>query len=194
VGGGSSAASRAAGDAGPSGAQRVDDAELARRIVAGDAGAFDRFYEEQVGRVYAVTLRLCGDEGIARRLTQDVFVRAWRGMATYRGESRLSSWLYRIATNVALEHGRRRTRWWSRRVQDPGVLADRPGRSRDPGLRMDLERAIAGLPPGAREVLVLRDVEGHSYREIAELTGSAMGTVKAQIHRARRLVREALER
>jgi RNA polymerase sigma-70 factor (ECF subfamily) len=177
-----------------SGGERAADAELARRIVAGDAEAFDMFYEAHVGRVYALVLRMCGDETRARRLTQDTFVRAWERMATYRAESRLSSWLHRVAANVALESGRRRARWWRRLSSEPVRLEDRPGRAGDPGLRVDLERAIAGLPPGAREMLVLRDVEGHSYREIAEMTGAAMGTVKAQIHRARRLVREALER
>jgi RNA polymerase sigma-70 factor (ECF subfamily) len=174
-------------------AERAADAELARRIVAGDGSAFDLFYEENVGRVYAVVLRMCGDEVRARRLTQDTFVRAWERMATYRAESRLSSWLHRVATNVALESGRRRSRWWGRLASEPARLEDRPGATGDPGLRMDLERAIAGLPPGAREMLVLRDVEGHSYREIADMTGAAMGTVKAQIHRARRLMREALD-
>lgn len=169
------------------------DLRLARRIVAGDERAFDRFYEENVGRVYALMLRMCGDETRARRRTQDAFVRAWERMATYRGESRLSSWLHRVATNVAIESGRRRSRWWSRLAPETGSeLAARA--TRDPGLRMDLERAIASLPPGARRMLVLRDVEGHGYREIAEMTGTAIGTVKAQIHRARRLVRERLDR
>lgn len=171
-----------------------EDVDLARRIRAGDDRAFDLFYEANVGRVFAVTLRLCGDESKARRLTQETFVRAWERLDTYRGGSRLSSWLHRIAVNVALESGRRRTRWW-RRLAPARAGLDIPTRAdARPELRIDLERAIAALPDRAREALVLRDVEGHSYQEIAELTGVAVGTVKAQIHRARRLVREMLER
>lgn len=171
-----------------------DDLDLARRIRAGDDRAFDIFYEANVGRVYAVTLRLCGDEAKARRLTQEAFVRAWERLDTYRGGSRLSSWLHRIAVNVALESGRRRSRWWRRLVpEEAGQAIPETARQR-PELRIDLERAIAALPERAREALVLRDVEGHSYEEIAALMGVALGTVKAQIHRARTLVREMLER
>ena len=170
------------------------DVDLARRIRAGDDRAFDLFYEANVGRVFAVTLRLCGDESKARRLTQETFVRAWERMESYRGGSRLSSWLHRIAVNVALESGRRRTRWWRRLVPEEAG-ADVPERAGAlPGARVDLERAIAALPDRAREALVLRDVEGHSYEEIAALMGVAIGTVKAQIHRGRSLVREMLER
>lgn len=176
------------------GADREEDLALARRILAGDDAAFDRFYESNVGRVYAVSLRLCGDESKARRLTQEAFIRAWERMGTYRGDSRLSSWLHRITVNVALESGRRRTRWWRRLVAEEAGLSRRDTGAARPGLRLDLERAIAALPDRAREAMVLRDVEGHSYREIASLMGVAVGTVKAQVHRARALVREKLER
>lgn len=170
------------------------DLDLARRIRAGDDRAFDLFYEANVGRVFAVALRLCGDESKARRLTQETFVRAWERLETYRGGSRLSSWLHRIAVNVTLESGRRRTRWWRRLAPArAGMEIAAPSEAR-PATRIDLERAIAALPDRAREALVLRDVEGHSYEEIADLMGVAIGTVKAQIHRARRLVREMLER
>ena len=169
------------------------DAELARRIARGDEAAFDRLYGENVERVYAVCLRMCGDAGRARGLTQEAFVRAWQRIGSFRGESRLSSWLHRIAVNVVLERQRTRRRWHTLMV-DPEQGTGRAARGADPGLRVDLERAIAGLPDGARHMLVLRDVEGHSYEEVAELTGAALGTVKSQISRARRLVREALER
>jgi RNA polymerase sigma-70 factor (ECF subfamily) len=170
------------------------DAETARRIAAGDAAAFDRLYGDNVDRIYAVCLRMAGDAERARSLTQDAFVRAWERMGTFRGESRLSSWLHRIAVNVAIESGRSGQRWRRLLVADEALAGRGPARERDPGLAVDLERAIAGLPPGARRMLVLRDVEGCSYEEVAELTGAALGTVKSQISRARRLVREALER
>ncbi|HUF12950.1 MAG TPA: RNA polymerase sigma factor [Longimicrobiales bacterium] len=169
------------------------EAETARRIAAGDDAAFDRLYGENVERVYAVCLRMAGDVPRARALTQEAFVRAWERMDSFRGESRISTWLHRIAVNVVLESGRSRRRREHRFAADEDT-ALHPARASDPGLRLDLERAIAGLPPGARRMLVLRDVEGHSYEEVAELTGAALGTVKSQISRARRLVREALER
>lgn len=170
------------------------DLALARRILAGDDGAFDRFYESNVGRVHAVVLRMCGEETKARRLTQEAFVRAWERLETYRGDSRLSSWLHRIAVNVAIESGRRRSRWWGRLAPEPAGRSVGDATASRPGLRLDLERAIASLPDRAREALVLRDVEGHTYEEIASLMGVALGTVKAQVHRARGLVRERLER
>lgn len=172
----------------------AEDLALARRILAGDDRAFDAFYEANVGRVYAVALRMSGDPAKARRLTQDAFVRGWERLGSYRGDSRLSSWLHRIAVNVVIESGRRRARWWRRLAPAEAGLAVGDEAARRPGLRLDLERAIAALPDRAREALVLRDVEGHSYVEIAALMGVATGTAKAQVHRARGLVREMLER
>lgn len=169
------------------------DAELARRIVSGDEQAFDDFYHAHVRRVYAICMRLSADPEHARRLVQDTFVLAWEKMDSFRGESRLSSWLHRIAVNAFIE-GRRRHARWRRLLTQGKTQAERlPDRRDDPGLRVDLERCIAALPEGARTMLVLRDVEGHSYRDIARLTGVAEGTVKAQLHRARRLLREMLE-
>lgn len=170
------------------------DLELARRVAGGDEAAFDRLYEENVERVYALCLRMCADPERARGLTQDAFVRAWERIGSFRGESRLSSWLHRVTANVVLESQRRRRRWRLRLVREPEEVHTAPAKRVDPGLRLDLERTIASLPEGARVALVLRDVEGHSYDEIARMTGVAIGTVKAQIHRARRLVRERLER
>lgn len=169
------------------------DAETARRIAAGDDAAFDRLYVDNVDRIHALCLRMAGDRERARALTQDAFVRAWQRMGSFRGESRLSTWLHRIAVNVVLESGRTRRRWGRLLAASDDVVALRPSRGVDPGLRVDLERAIAMLPDGARRMLVLRDIEGHSYEEIAALTGAAMGTVKSQISRARRLLRAALE-
>ncbi len=171
----------------------TEDAALARRIGAGDDAAFESFYTDNVGRVYALSLRMAGDQEGARSLTQETFVRAWERIGSYRGESRLSSWLHRIAVNVALERVRRRSRWSRWLLPEEDGAGTGNARADDPEIRVDLERAIAALPPGARQMLVLRDIEGYSYEEIARLTGTALGTVKAQIHRARRLMREKLE-
>jgi len=161
----------------------------------GDEGAFERLYRAHVGRVYALALRLADDAGHAEQLTQDVFVRAWERLATFRGESSFGTWLHRLAVNVILTD--RRSAWRrTRRITPSGDLVDLEpeARSAPPGVRLDLEQSIAGLPPGARTVFVLHDVEGYEHAEIAAMTGIAVGTSKAQLFRARRLLREALDR
>jgi RNA polymerase sigma-70 factor (ECF subfamily) len=152
-------------------------------------------YAEHVGRVHATCLRISADPVRARELTQDVFVRAWEKLGTFRGESLFSSWLYRLAVNVVIEDQRKRTRA-GRRLEVPleiRHIEGSPGPGADPGLGVDLDRAVARLPEGARTVLVLHAIEGYRYEEVAEMTGLALGTVKAQIHRARKLLRDALQ-
>jgi RNA polymerase sigma-70 factor (ECF subfamily) len=169
--------------------------QLVERAQAGDDAAFGLLYREHVGRVHALCLRLAGDPQAAGELTQDVFVRAWEALPSFRGESAFGSWLHRLAMNVFLgkrrASGRRERRVFS--TEEP-VLLERPAERPQPGLRMDLEQAIAGLPQGARTVFVLHDVEGYQHAEIARMTGIAEGTSKAQLFRARRLLRDALER
>jgi RNA polymerase sigma-70 factor (ECF subfamily) len=163
---------------------------------SGDDLAFERLYRQHVGRVYALALRLCGSAAEADSLTQDTFVRAWERLATFRGESTFGTWLHRLAVNVIL--GDRRTEWRrNHRITASGDLLElqvAESRTPQPGIRLDLEAAIAALPAGARTVFVLHDVEGYEHAEIAELSGIAVGTSKAQLFRARRLLREALER
>ena len=171
--------------------------DLVRRAQAGDQAAFHELYRQHVGRVYAVCLRLSADAVRAEELTQDAFVRAWERLRTFRGESAFSSWLHRLAVNVFLA-ARRAERRRTERVMtsdDPAALDRGAGEGgAAPGLGIDIERAIAALPAGAREVFVLHDVEGYQHREIAELVGIAEGTSKAQLFRARRLLRELLDR
>ena len=145
--------------------------------------------------MYALCLRLTGDAGAAEERTQDVFVRAWDKLRSFRGESAFSSWLHRLAVNVVMNE-RRTTFRREQRVTPmatPEVLERGKGEP-TVGLSIDLERAIAALPEGAREVFVLYDIEGYSHGEIAELTGIAEGTSKAQLFRARHLLREKLNR
>ena len=169
--------------------------DLVARAQAGDQTAFRDLYRQHAGRVYALCLRLTGDARDAEERTQDVFVRLWDKVRSFRGESAFSSWLHRLAVNVVLNE-RRTTGRREQRVltaEDPGVLERNRGSSTE-GLSIDLERAIAGLPDGAREVFVLYDIEGYAHAEIAELVGIAEGTSKAQLFRARQLLREKLER
>ncbi len=169
--------------------------ELVRRAQAGDEAAFEALYREHAGRVFALCLRLSGDRARATELTQDVFVRCWEQIGSFRGASAFGSWLYRLAVNLVWSTNRADRRREARvlPVEDPGAHEARR-ESAPPGLRLDLERAIATLPDGAREVFVLYDVEGFRHEEIARMTGIAVGTSKAQLFRARRLLRERLER
>lgn len=168
---------------------------LVARAKAGDEEAFEALYRSHVARVFALALRLTGDRGQAAELVQDTFVRAWEALPRFRGDSALGTWLHRIAVNVLLESRRAEGRRLKRVVltEEPAEL-ERPAPEASPGTRMDLEQAIAGLPQGARVVFVLHDVEGYEHREIGRMTGIAEGTSKAQLFRARRLLREALER
>jgi RNA polymerase sigma-70 factor (ECF subfamily) len=167
---------------------------LVERARTGDNRAFEVLYRRLVGRIYALCLRMARDAQRAEELTQDVFVRAWERLGTFRGESKFTTWLHRLAVNVVLQDGRAKGRRESREtlVEDPGEYLKRV-KEEFPGTRMDIERAIASLPDGARRVLVLRDIHGYKYDEIAEMQGVALGTVKAQIHRARKMMKEKLE-
>lgn len=169
--------------------------DLVARAQTGDQTAFRELYRQHAGRVYALCLRLTGDSSAAEERTQDVFVRLWDKLKSFRGESAFSSWLHRLTVNVVLNEqrttGRRELRVMP--SADPTALERGKGESMV-GLNIDLERAIAELPDGAREVFVLFDIEGYGHAEIANLTGIAEGTSKAQLFRARRLLREKLER
>jgi len=171
------------------------DAGLVERARRGDRNAFDHLYRMHVSRVYGVCVRMVADVPRAERLTQDAFVLAWRRIGSFRGESAFTSWLHRLTVNVVLEDGRKRRR---REVHEETVsdftTIDRAASGTRPDLRLALERAVAALPKGARTVLVLHDIEGYTHEEIAQLTGTAIGTTKAQLHRARRLLREMLGR
>lgn len=168
--------------------------EVVRRAQAGDQDAFQVLYREQAGRVYALCLRLSGDGAAAQELTQDVFVRAWQKLGSFRGESAFATWLHRLATNVVLMAQRTRGRREQRvmAVEDPAAFErGTPPRAAE---NLDLERALARLPQGSRAVFVLHDVEGYGHAEIGRMLGIAEGTSKAQLFRARRQLREMLER
>ncbi len=182
----------------------ADPIDLIHRAQQGDQAAFEALYRAHVGRVYALCLRLTADAAQAEELTQDAFVRVWERLASFRGESAFSSWLFRLTVNVVFLRGRAARRRALRvfTTGDPAAL-EQPrsdssglgaGGAGEVGGAIDLERAVATLPPGAREVFVLHDVEGYRHQEIAQLAGIAVGTSKAQLFRARRLLREALSR
>jgi RNA polymerase sigma-70 factor (ECF subfamily) len=168
--------------------------DLVSQAKQGDHVAFEGLYRLHLGRVYAICLRVTADPVQAEILTQDAFVRAWEKLGSYRGRGTFWGWLRRLAMNVVLDDrrsGARRRRWLQGEELKESEAVTPPPETES---AIDLERAIAGLPNGARLVFVLHDVHGYAYKEIAEIAGVALGTVKAQLHRARRLLRETLSR
>lgn len=169
------------------------------RAASGDRRAFEHVYRTHLNHVFSLCVRMTGDRTRAEELTQDVFVRAWEKLPTFRGESAFSTWLHRLTVNVVLNErrvdGRERGRTVSSDEEEEEGTA-RAGSTSQPlhAEKMDLERAIARLPKGARKVFVLHDVEGFTHEEIGSMLGVTAGGCKAQLHRARLLLREALKR
>jgi RNA polymerase sigma-70 factor (ECF subfamily) len=184
----------------PQSAKGSDDtAALVALAALGDVSAFERLYARSAGRVYAVCIRMTGDAQRARELTHDAFVRAWERLSTFRGEAAFETWMHRIAVNLVLGADRAERRRLARVVS----TEDEPdGESRaafgraapDVETRVDLERAIAALPPRARQVFVLHDVEGYRHDEIADRLDLQSSSVRAQLHRARQLIMRMLNR
>ncbi|WP_386702651.1 RNA polymerase sigma factor [Lysobacter sp. GCM10012299] len=175
----------------------ADERGLVAAAARGEVGAFESLYRRHAGRVHGVIARLVGNQGArAEDLTQEAFVRAWQALPAFRFESAFSTWLHRLAVNTALMELRSRRS----RPQDDGdsdeevfdLLGSTDSAGHTTALTMDLERAVATLPPRARAVLVLYDVEGWKHEEIAAELGMAVGSSKAQLHRARGLLRERL--
>jgi RNA polymerase sigma-70 factor (ECF subfamily) len=154
---------------------------------------FEALYREHHQRVYAIALRFARDADRAEEIVQDAFVRVWRSLPSFNGNSRLSTWVHSVAVNAALDAVRTRSRQEARieRGVDPDRYTAEVRRAM-PEADLDLERAIASLPDGAREIVILHYIEGYRCAEIAERLGIVEGTVKSQLHRARTILKEAL--
>ena len=190
------------------GVRPAHDSWFVEKLRAGDADAFDRLVAERTADIYALLLRLTHDTEEARDLAQDTFLQAFRSIASFRGDADLKTWLYRIAVNQA----RNRRRWWHRRRREQTFSLDAPddenstlgARLQDENyetpeagvLRREREahlmRALSALTRDAREVVVLRDIEGLSYEEVASTLDVSVGTVKSRLSRARAELRRRL--
>ncbi len=174
------------------GAQALDwQAGLLTQARRGDVRAFERLYRETSARIHGLCLRLTRDPAAAEDCTQETYLRAWRALATFEGRSQLTTWLHRIAVNVVIER-RRRGGVVPESLEDlddaaQGVVIDTPVEEHE------IERAIDSLPDGARDALVLCAIYGHSHAEAGAMLGLAEGTCKAQLHRARALLRVRLQ-
>lgn len=173
-------------------AQHASEAVDVTLAASGDSRAFERLYRAHVARVHSLARRMVGTEH-ADELTQDVFVRVWEKLASFRGEAAFGTWLHRLAINLILSRRGRIGRERQRFIESDDGVRELRGRQARPDLKVDFETAIGRLPDGAREIFVLHDVEGYKHEEIGELLGVATGTSKAQLHRARMLLRRHLD-
>lgn len=162
-----------------------------RLAAAGDTRAYERLYRDHVARVHGLARRMIGPDE-ADDLTQEIFVRAWEKLDSFRGDAAFGTWLHRVAVNLILTRARSRKRHGAWIVKDEDAMesatVEPPAREDS----MDLESALEKLPDGARQVFVLHDVEGYRHEEIAEMLDLAVGTSKSQLHRARMLLRRHL--
>src|SRR5581483_6094345 len=165
---------------------------LVERACAGDVRAFERLYREHVGRVYGLCLRMTRDPAIAEDCTQETFINAWKALARFETRSSLATWLHRIAVNAALAKRRKPTVVLEEQEDDDGEVVESDWTLETPLEVNEIETAIERLPEGARDVLVLHAIYGYSHVEAAQMLGVAEGTCKAQLHRARSLLREKL--
>jgi RNA polymerase sigma-70 factor (ECF subfamily) len=175
---------------------RSADLDLAGRIKSGDAPAFEALYQQHAARLYNLASRMAGNAGEAEDLLQDIFLLAYRKVGSYRGESSLGTWLYRLAMNHCLDVIRSRQARMggltdSMDEPDAAPVAA-PGPTLSAVSRIDLERAIEALPPACRAAFLLHDVEGFGHQEVADILGVSEGTSKSQVHKARLRIRAQL--
>jgi len=171
------------------GTPELQDASLIEAAVQGDTAAFETLYRRHTGRVHGLCLRLTQNRAEAQDCTQETFIRAWRQLATFRGDSSFATWLHKIALNEVLGRKRRA----STEIRHLELVRRDARESHDGPAELDeLERAIGLLPERAREVFVLQKIYGYTHEETADLLNIAVGTCKAQVHRASRLLVEVL--
>jgi len=163
----------------------ADEAALVARAQSGDTRAFELLYRLNVDRVYGLCLRMTSNVGEAEDCAQEAFIQAWNRLDRFRGDAAFGTWMHRIAVNTVLGRMRKSKREQSR-IQAVADTAHAPVSTGDGGVLRDLSEAIDRLPEGARHVFVLNAVYGYSHEESSDMLGIAVGTSKAQLHRARR--------
>lgn len=161
--------------------------DVVRRAQQGDVDAFERLYHAHAPAIHSLARRMLGNDGAAREMVQDIFVRAWERLGSFRGESAFGTWLHRVGVNLILNQLRVAKRDDARFIDDePGDGAPAAAPASGVDERIDLDAAIARLPAGARAAFVLHDIQGYAHDEIAQMLGLAPGTIRAQLWRARR--------
>lgn len=169
----------------------ADPADYVAQAAAGDVRAFETLYRTYVPRVHSLVRRMTGGRD-TDELTQDVFVRVWQKLGSFRGDSAFATWLHRLAVNVVIERFRTDSARRQRFHDGEEIFNLLPSAPKRTDLSMDFEAALLKLPDGAREIFVLHDVEGYKHHEIATMLEISTGTSKAQLHRARMMLRKHL--
>lgn len=174
----------------------ANDAEavLIDLVKQGDTSAYRRLYEQYVGKVYALCVRLSADESLAEDAVQEVFVQVWKNIHHYRGDSKFSTWLFSMTSNVTISQLRKQKSWWRKLIdiedeKVPEIPSDHAHNPHDhQGERLDV--CLRRLPEKARIVFVLYALQSYRHEDIAQITGMAVGSSKAQLHRAKQLLKE----
>ena len=170
-----------------------DESQLVLRSQNGDQRAYEKLYLANIGKVYALCLRLCGQKELAEDLAQESFIRAWQKIDSFRGDSAFSSWLLRLSSNVVIGYLRKHNKWKTESLDDKEydqtISPERPF-----GENRDIDRALQCLSDTARVVLIMYEYLGYQHKEISSITGMAIGTSKTHLHRARAALKTNAEK
>jgi len=165
-----------------------DENQLVIRSLNGDRTAYEKLYRANVGKVYALCLRMCGQKELAEDLAQESFIRAWQKLDSFRGDSKFSSWLYRLTSNVVIGHLRSSSKWQLEQYDEAIHEKTLEKVSSSDSIKAhcgDIEKALLTLSDKARVVLIMHDYLGFKHTEISDITGMAIGTSKTHLHRAK---------
>lgn len=176
-----------------------EESQLVLRSQNGDQIAYEKLYRANIGKVFALCMRLCGQKELAEDLAQESFIRAWQKIASFRGDSKFSSWLFRLTSNVVIGHLRKNSKWQTDSLDEEDSYetaewqqtqsTDRPF-----GLHQEIDKALRCLSDSARVVLIMHEYLGYQHNEISFMTGMAVGTSKTHLHRARTTLKAQAER
>jgi len=168
----------------------ISDSELIAKCKSGNADAFKSLYEKYSGRVYAFTLRMCGNNDTANDLTQEVFIKVWEGIGSFKGDSAFYSWLHRICINAFLMK-LRTDKNYEKKIAESANNALMLAYTND-DFSLDMEKALQKLPSQAKLIFILHEIEGYKHKEISQMLNIEEGTSKAHLHKARKILREEL--
>ena len=163
--------------------------DLIKAVQAGDKQAYNRLYQAYIGQVYGLCYQLAGEKMLAEDATQEVFIQLWRKIGNFKGDSKFSTWLHTVTANITISYIRKQKGWLQKmfNIEDSvamNALAEESSSS------VDIESYVVRLPDRARIVFVLHAIEGYRYEEIATMTHMAVGSSKAQFHRAKQLLKQ----
>jgi len=175
-----------------------EESQLVLRSQSGDQIAYEKLYRANIGKVFALCLRLCGQKELAEDLAQESFIRAWQKIGSFRGDSKFSSWLFRLTSNVVIGHLRKHSKWQVDSLDEEDSYETSEWQqtqsvNRPFGLHQEIDKALRCLSDTARVVLIMHEYLGYQHNEISDITGMAVGTSKTHLHRARKTLKAQAE-